>query len=107
MPKPKQTDYPMTAKERFIRQHAAARGLRLTQILARAKCARSVFYRVVRGTATSARIDKVIARALGLSVAEYTALRVSRDPTLPRPAGEYRGPCPTPAELHVTDTPAG
>lgn len=61
---------PMTRKERFIRQQAAARGLRLPEIHARAHCARSVFYRVVCGTAVSARVDSVIAKALGVPVAD-------------------------------------
>lgn len=57
---------PMSAKEAFIRQGAAARGLRLTDLYARTRVSRSVFYRVVRGTATSAPVDRAICRALGV-----------------------------------------
>lgn len=61
---------PMTRKEAYIRQYAAAAGIRLPEIKTKARCAASVFYRIVRGDATSARIDGVIATAIRRPVDE-------------------------------------
>lgn len=70
-----QTPRVMNRKEAFIRKHAASRQLRLVQILAKCECAPSVFYRVVRNTAKSARVDGIIARELG--VKEETIRRLT------------------------------
>jgi AraC-like DNA-binding protein len=59
---------PMTRKEAWIREHAARQHLRLSLLRAKCGVTRSVFYRVVRGDAKSARCDAVIARALGVTV---------------------------------------
>lgn len=75
---------PMTAKEAFIRQQAAARGLRLTDLHARTRVSRSVFYRVVRGTATSAPVDRAIARALRVPAGAF-----ADDPRCAGPAIPY------------------
>jgi len=61
---------PMSRKEALVRMHAARRGVRLLDLLPKAKCTRSVLYRVVKGHATSARIDCVLARALRIPVAQ-------------------------------------
>jgi hypothetical protein len=60
----------MSRKEALIRMHAARRGLHLIELLPRAKCTRSVFYRIIKGTGVSARIDRVLCRALEIKSEE-------------------------------------
>lgn len=59
-------------KAQFIRGLAAIQGRSLPAICRAARVHPSVFYRVIRGERTSARIDRAIAKELGITP---TALR--------------------------------
>jgi|GEM_PF-7105847 len=58
----------MTAKARLIQGLAALHGKSLAEVCRKSGVHRSVFYRVVRGERQSARVDRVIARELGITV---------------------------------------
>jgi len=53
----------------MVRGLAALQGKSLADIAKRAKVHPSVFYRVVRGERTSKRLERFIARELGVTVA--------------------------------------
>ena len=57
-----------TAKERMIRGLAGVQGRPLAEVARKCGVHKTMFYRVVKGTRTSARIDRIIARELGLTV---------------------------------------
>ncbi|OGV75502.1 MAG: hypothetical protein A3K18_13530 [Lentisphaerae bacterium RIFOXYA12_64_32] len=71
----------LTPRAAFILAGAAGKGLTLADIQVRARAHASVFYRVVRGERTSARIDRVIAHAIGVCPRELRNLRRSQQPT--------------------------
>jgi transcriptional regulator with XRE-family HTH domain len=56
-------------KENLIRGLAALQGRTLAELARRAGVHRSVFYRIVRGERTSARVNRYLARELGLTAA--------------------------------------
>jgi hypothetical protein len=57
-----------TKKEKIIRSRAIKLGKRLLDLQILSGVSRSVFYRVVKGTATSRRVDCFLANELGLNV---------------------------------------
>lgn len=67
----------LNPRRAFIRGLAESQGLNLADIQVRARAHASVFYRVVRGERKSARIDRVIARALGITLRQLRAQKAS------------------------------
>ena len=57
-----------TAKARLIRSLAAVQGVSLHAVAKQSGIHPSVFHRVVRGERRSARIDRIIARSLGINL---------------------------------------
>lgn len=55
-------------KAQLIRGMAAFKGMSLSALAKEAPVHQSVFYRVVRGERTSAKVDRYLARRLGVTV---------------------------------------
>ena len=55
-----------TPKESLIRGIAAVQGIRLLDICTKCKVHKTMFYRVIKGTRTSARIERIICQELGI-----------------------------------------
>lgn len=68
----------ITAKSAMIRGLAAIQGKSLAEIQRRSGVHRSVFYRVIRGERTSARINRIIARELGITQTSLRNLKETR-----------------------------
>jgi len=58
----------ITAKAALIRSLALMQGKNLPEIQRRSRVHRSVFYRVVRGERASARVNRILARELGITL---------------------------------------
>ncbi|OHD21746.1 MAG: hypothetical protein A2Y38_14530 [Spirochaetes bacterium GWB1_59_5] len=68
----------ITAKAALIRSLALMQGKSLPDILRRSRVHRSVFYRVVRGERTSARVNRILARELGITLGTLRRLGKER-----------------------------
>lgn len=65
---PKSMRNPIPRKAALVTAMAALKRIRMSDLAAGSRVHPSVFYRVVRGERTSARVDRYLARRLGVDV---------------------------------------